>query len=241
MNLAGIDLAWQGERNPSAIAFGSIKHNRLILESLEPTVYGLARIIEQLTKQECLQGIAIDAPLIIKNDTGQRLCEKALSRDYGGRKASCHTSNKRLYPEALSVKLSTVLQTHGFNHLAPCKWQIECYPHPAIIECFNLPERLAYKKGSVAERKAGQIELARLILSLEHSKVLPLTLPKNLQGLLSATYIKSLKGISLKSNEDALDAIVCLYIAGLYSIKAGGIVYGDKALGYIFVPKMYCS
>ncbi|CAI4164027.1 hypothetical protein ALT1644_30015 [Alteromonas macleodii] len=42
-----------------------------------------------------------------------------------------------------------------------------------------------------------------------------------------ATYNESLKVISLKSNEDALDAIVCLYIAGLYSIKANGTVYGD--------------
>ena len=121
MKLAGVDLAWQGEHNPSAI-------------------------VEQLTKQADLQGIAIDAPLIINNETGQRQCEKALSRDYGGRKASCHTSNKRLYPDALSVKLSSILYTQGFEHLATSKWQIECYPHPAIIECFALPERLAYKK-----------------------------------------------------------------------------------------------
>ena len=39
MKLAGVDLAWQGEYNPSAIAIGSIKHNQLILESLEPSVY----------------------------------------------------------------------------------------------------------------------------------------------------------------------------------------------------------
>ena len=241
MKLAGIDLAWQGKHNPSAIAIGCIQNNQLVLESLEPAVYELSRIVEQLTKHGDLQGIAIDAPLIIKNELGQRECEKALSRDYGGRKASCHTSNKRLYPEALSVKLSSILQTQGFDHLATSKWQIECYPHPSLIECFDLPERLAYKKGSVADRKAGQIELANLILSLECSKVLPLILPKDIKVLLSAPYISSLKGRSLKSNEDALDAIVCLYIAGLYSIKASSITYGDADLGYIFVPQVKCN
>lgn len=240
MKLAGVDLAWQGEHNPSAIAIGSVEHNQLILESLEPAVYGLSGIVEQLTKQADLQGIAIDAPLIINNETGQRQCEKALSRDYGGRKASCHTSNKRLYPDALSVKLSSILYTQGFEHLATSKWQIECYPHPAIIECFALPERLAYKKGSVADRKAGQIELATLILSLERSRLLPLVIPNDFRGLLSEDYIHSLKGRLLKTNEDVLDAIVCLYIAGLYSINADSITYGDKELGYIFVPQGEC-
>lgn len=240
MKLAGIDLAWQGEHNPSAVAIGCIQSNQLVLESLEPTVYGLTRIVEHLTKQEGLQGIAIDAPLIIKNESGQRGCEKALSREYGSRKASCHTSNKRLYPEALSVELSSILQAQGFDHLAMNKWQIECYPHPAIIECFDLPERLAYKKGSVADRKLGQIKLARLILSLERSRLLPLLIPKEFKRHLSGEYIRSIKGRLLKTNEDALDAILCLYIAGLYSIKARSTVYGDKELGYIFVPQGSC-
>lgn len=160
-----------GRAQPPAIAIGCIKHKQLVLESLEPALYKLPRIVKHLTKQGDLQGIAIDAPLIIKNASGQRECEKALSRDYGGRKASCHTSNKRLNPEALSVELSSILQSQGFHHLVTSEWQIECSPHPAIIECFGLPERLAYKKGSVADRKAGQIELANLILSLECSKL----------------------------------------------------------------------
>lgn len=199
MKLAGVDLAWQGEYNPSAIAIGSIKHNQLILESLEPAVYGLSRIVDQLTEQVDLQGIAIDAPLIINNETGQRGCEKALSRDYGGRKASCHTSNKKLYPNALSVRLSSILQTQGFKHLSLCKWQIECYPHPAIIECFDLPERLAYKKGSVADRKAGQNELAKLILSLERSRLLPLVIAYT--GAIR-TSIPALSGHPFRFNPD---------------------------------------
>ena len=120
------------------------------------------------------------------------------------------------------------------------KWQIECYPHPAIIECFDLPERLAYKKGSVADRKLGQIELAKLILSLECSRLLPLFIPKNLKRHLSHEYIRSLKGRLLKTNEDALDAIMCLYIAAIYSINAKSTAYGDKELGYIFVPQESC-
>ncbi|MGC9492132.1 DUF429 domain-containing protein, partial [Vibrio genomosp. F10] len=103
MKLAGIDLAWQGDKNPSAIAIGSLGGSNLILEQLEPAILGMSNILEVIANQKEISGIAIDAPLVIKNQTGQRECEKSLSRDYGSRKASCHTSNLSLYPDALSV------------------------------------------------------------------------------------------------------------------------------------------
>ena len=240
MRLAGVDLAWHGEKNSSAIAIGRINENHLQIEALEPAIVSLPRIIELLSTTHELSGVAIDAPLIIKNYVGQRSCERALSHDYGSRKASCHTSNMTLYPEALSVRLSSKLREVGFNHMASDKWQIECYPHPAIIECFGLPERLAYKKGRVADRKSGQIALASLILSLEQSPVLAIKIPQHVKLLLSQSYIASLKGRELKANEDALDSMICLYIAALYHTKAGGVTYGNRNEGYIWVPKIKC-
>ena len=44
--------------------------------------------------------VAIDAPLIILNETGQRACETAVGKRYGNRHASCHTSNMTLYPDS---------------------------------------------------------------------------------------------------------------------------------------------
>lgn len=178
--------------------------------------------------------------MIIENQTGQRECEKLLSRDYGSRKACCHTSNQSLYPEALSVSLSSSLQLLGYQHLSSVRWQIECYTHPAIIECFGLPERLAYKKGRVADKKAGQIKLASFILALENSSVLSLQLPEQVKELLSAIYVQGLKGSALKSNEDALDSIICLYIAGLYHSRVLNMTYGDARQGYIWVPQVKC-
>lgn len=240
MKLAGIDLAWHGDKNPSAIAIGTLSGSNLILERLEPAILGVSNILELVVNQKDISGIAIDAPLVIENQTGQRECEKALSRDYGARKASCHTSNLSLYPDALSVNLSSSLQSLGYEHLSSDLWQIECYPHPTIIECFGLPERLAYKKGSVADKKAGQIKLASFILALEHSSVLSLQIPEQVKVFLSAPYIESLKGKALKSNEDALDSIICLYIAGLYQVQISSVTYGDASQGYIWVPQVKC-
>ncbi|MCO7187434.1 MULTISPECIES: DUF429 domain-containing protein [unclassified Pseudoalteromonas] len=240
MKLMGLDLAWHSEKNPSAAAVGRLDNGVLSLEELEPALFGLGDILAFISNQPLLTGIAIDAPLIIENQTGQRECEKQLSRDYGSRKASCHTSNTTLYPAAASVDLSLALQDKGFGHLALAQWQIECYPHPAMIECFELPERLLYKKGEVATRKAGQIALASLITQLASSPVLALEVPESFSHILSEDYIESLSGQALKGNEDALDAIFCLYIAGLYQIKVPGITYGCDQQGYIWVPQVQC-
>ncbi|WP_235576781.1 DUF429 domain-containing protein [Pseudoalteromonas sp. P1-9] len=229
-------MAWHSEKNPTAIAKGHLKGNILTLTSIEPALTSVESIINYLVQDPQPIGIAIDAPLIINNIQGQRECEKALSKDYGSRKASCHTSNQTLYPNTLSVQLANGLLRDGYKHLSNSKWLIECYPHPAIIECFDLPERLLYKKGTVAEKKAGQIKLAELILQLSKSDVLALTIPSELTILLNPKHIKSLKGKALKTNEDALDAIICLYIAGLYQIDCKSITYGDVSSGYIWTP-----
>ena len=44
MKLAGVDLAWQSEKNPTAIAYGHLKGRELSITSLEPAVYGIDRV-----------------------------------------------------------------------------------------------------------------------------------------------------------------------------------------------------
>lgn len=236
MRLAGIDLAWHGDSKPSAIATGILNDNQIVLDALDPAVVGLDSISDFLTGLESLEGIAIDAPLIIKIKTGQRPCETEVGTEYGARGASCHATNLTLYPDAFSVRLSETLSAIGFHHLGSEKWQIECYPHPAIIEIFGIDYRLKYKKGNVAEKKEGQKILASYLLQLFKSKTLKLTIPDKFQQPFQPDHIDSLGGESLKSNEDALDAVVCLYIAASYAKKTTHQIFGDTQHGYIWVP-----
>jgi predicted RNase H-like nuclease len=236
MILCGIDLAWFPNKNPTAMATGNLSNAVITVTDIQPAVFGIESILDALINTEDLQGVAIDASLIINNETGQRPCEKEVSKFYGSRKASCHASNTKLYPDAASVYLSQRLESNGLKHLNRDRFQIECYPHPAIIEIFNLPERLKYKKGRVLEKKSGQKMLASLIRSLASHDVLQLDIPNEFDHYFDETFIDSLKGKALKSNEDALDAIVCLYIAGLYAVGAEGRTFGDVENGYVWVP-----
>lgn len=243
MNLIGIDQAWQSEKNTSAAAVGKLDGNALSIHELRKDLDSIGAIMEFVGGYPDVMGLATDAPLIINNLTGQRSCEKELSQVYGARKASCHTSNLTLYPTAPSVELGNRLVRHGYSHLGrpqDSRWQVECYPHPAIIEMFGLGERLPYKKGKVADKKQGQIKLAGLIRRLADSPVLGLSVDPRFDSYLEEFSIANKRGAALKKNEDTLDAIICTYIAGLYARDAASSIFGSADEGYIYVPQAYC-
>lgn len=237
MILAGIDLAWKGDEKPSAIAVGQLTGRTLSVREIEPALIGLESLLEFMEGCGRLHGVAVDASLIIHNKTGQRPCEKELARVYASRGAACHASNLTLYPDPFSVRFSRELEFRGFAHLAKKQWQIECYPHPSLIEIFSLPKRLKYKKGKVEEKKQGQCRLAELLTSLSGSSRLKLAIPDGSSHHVDPLYIENLKGQSLKTNEDALDAMICLYVAALYASGAQHHLFGNTTTGYIWVPR----
>lgn len=157
-------------------------------------------------------------------------------------KASCHACNLTLFPTSNAVLLGNYLQAGGFGHLAPPgqPWQLECYPHPALIEIFQLPERLLYKKGRVADKRQGQARLAGLLLSLAQSQRMALHIGPLFLSYLDSGRIQTLRGAALKHNEDVLDAMVCLYIAALYQAANAERVFGCTGQGYVYVPQGPC-
>lgn len=243
MKLVGFDLAWRSERNTTAAAFGDLNGRCLQLTDICPALSDLGEVKSVIQSEDTLFGIAIDAPLIINNKSGQRECERLVSKDYGRRGASCHTSNLNLYPNPESVELSRYLKERGYEHLqnaAKGKFQIECYPHPAIIEIFGLRQRLAYKKGRISNKKQGQIQLSRYIKALGKSRVISLIISEEWRKFLEEEHIRSLTGTVLKFNEDVLDSIMCLYICALFAISSAHTTYGSITDGYIYVPKQKC-
>lgn len=241
-SIAGIDLAWMGAHNPTALAWGHVHGSQLTLEGVAQNLFGPADILTALKAIPNLHGVTIDGPTIINNHRGQRACERELVSVYGGRKAGCHASNLTLYPQPEGVALSLELEQLGFQHLAaPSRpWQLEVYPHPALIEIFGLSERHRYKKGAVDQRRAGQMQLAAMLMTLQKSPVLALKIRDELQRFFDASVISTLRGRALKHNEDALDAVICLYIGALYQHGQRTRIFGARDSGFIYVPQRLC-
>ena len=187
--------------------------------------------------------LAIDAPLIIENLTGQRPCETAVGRVYGRREASCHTSNRRLYPSAASVELAKELVAAGYIH-APragtdaAKILLEVYPHAGLVALFDLAKSLKYKKGSAAQKRLGLGVLTRYLRQL--TLAVPVVRDNPRFAALMAVRLAELGGRGLKAHEDKLDAFFCAYLAYYFWYWRLDRVemFGDVTSGYIANPKL---
>ncbi|RMA80996.1 DUF429 domain-containing protein [Umboniibacter marinipuniceus] len=232
--LVGADLAWRLEKNNSALALMDASHGVLTLCEVIPTIIGSFDVLAKIDEWQPA-GLAIDAPLVVKNQTGMRKCERELNRVYRAKYAGCHPSNLNLYPRQEIGHFSYLLRQQGFEHLAEERWQIECYPHPTLIEWFQLERRLAYKRGTVDHRRAGQIALVELLNEWVSGG--KFVVAKSVEYLFESKRIECLKGKSLKINEDALDAIICGLVAGCYHFRRMHYCFGNVDDGYIWVPK----
>jgi predicted RNase H-like nuclease len=241
----GVDFAWQSERNATGIAVACGDKRGADVVHIASGVRGLDDVIdavEQHAAQDTV--VAIDAPLIIRNETGRRRCETEISRRFGAKHASAHSSNLTLYPDPRTHALVRQLEEIGFRHevrqerVGRGRWFFEVYPHPAHVVLFELETILKYKAKSRRLRALRLSEFARLkslLVSLEQADP-PLYM--GAAAFLVSTDLQTLRGQGLKDHEDALDAWFCAYLAlhVWYWGAERNEVVGDFESGYIVLP-----
>ncbi len=228
----GIDLAWSDRNSSGVCALDGT--GRVVDERTLHDDDGIVGWVESLLGGAAV--VAVDAPLQVPNATGRRPCERELGARYGGRKAGPHPSNRTLLEGRMGrvrgEDLAARLEALGFAG----PWQrgartvMEVYPHPGLVEVFCLPQRLRYKKGKVAERRAGLAALAALLDRLRDADP-PLLGP-------ALPEIEALRGRALKALEDRLDARFCAWVASVWARHGTARVhlFGDPAGGHIAVP-----
>lgn len=196
--------------------------------------------------------IAVDAPTIIPNKTGMRLPDRLAHRYFRRYHAGCYPANLGRPFAARTLEFGQHLESMGFVHQPnlgspqrPGRYQLEVFPHAAMIHLFQLDRILKYKKGKLAERRAELLRLRDLMRSRLPTLTPALYLP-TLQESQAATVASGgldlpeipFGGRALKSVEDQLDSLICAYVAAHWwhwgQVK--NWVLGDRATGYIVVP-----
>jgi predicted RNase H-like nuclease len=244
-SFVGVDLAWASEGNNTGLAAFHGNEEGADAVHIGEGRYSLDSIVDFiLANQAETTVVAIDAPLIISNHIDRRPCESEISRRFGKAHAGAHSSNLSLYPNARSVQLAQRFEGLGFRHCRDPgsrwsrdgKWFFEVYPHPAQVVFFERDFIIRYKKGRVDARRSGLEELRteiRVRILGNKSFRQSLLLNKFL-----TTDLNSLRGQTLKCHEDALDAIVCSFLA--FHLWRWGWerseMVGDLETGYIVVP-----
>ncbi len=167
MKYLGIDLAW----STGATGLALLNSNgNLVASGHVVTDTEIDRWIDNMAGAPLV--VAVDAPLVVPNETGARDGEKQLASEFGAFGAGPYSSSHKTLGEGPSRAMRLAAR-HGWRvdpatpigvgRPTVC---LEVYPHPALVSLFNLPYRLAYKKGSAAHRRSGLEQMVELLESL---------------------------------------------------------------------------
>lgn len=203
--------------------------------------------------------VAVDAPTLIPNQTGMRECDRLAHRYFGKYHAGCYPANlsrpfaqrtvavgKRLealgcvHDPNLGLLSSTQVSTADANPESGQKqpsgrYQLEVFPHAAMLHLFQLNRILKYKKGRLAERRVELVRLRNLIIHVFPALTPSFSSSIDFESLLPAI---PHKGKEMKAVEDQLDSFICAYVSAhwWYWGLEKNWVLGDRSTGYIVVP-----
>jgi predicted RNase H-like nuclease len=244
MKFLGIDLGWKSQ--PSGLCYLQLIDGQLQLLDLDrkETIADILTWIDICVQPGEPALIAVDAPTLIPNATGSRLPDKLTHKYFGKYHAGCYPANLGLPFAERTVNFGLELETRGFAHAPtiepqkPDRYQIEVFPHPAIVNLFNLERILKYKKGRLSDRRLELIKLYNYILDILPNLEPPLR-SLHLGG--SFPNVIPTTGAALKATEDQLDSLICAYVAAhwWYWGSQRNLVLGDRTTGYIVIPKEF--
>lgn len=240
MHFVGVDLAW-GDRKPTGLAVldadgqlvsvATVTSDDEIVESLAPYVDG-----------DCL--VAIDAPLIVVNKTGNRPAEAELNKDFARFDAGAHPSNTgkpEFSGQPRGARIAGRLGLDMNPRSGRARRAIEVYPHPATVALFRLGRTLKYKNKPGRDFEQLLAELL-VLLGLVEGLVAadpPLKVTSPAWTALRAAVETAARKSELRVVEDQVDAVICAYVA-LFAARRPEqtATYGDFETGYIVTPAL---
>jgi predicted RNase H-like nuclease/ppGpp synthetase/RelA/SpoT-type nucleotidyltranferase len=237
MYFVGLDLAW-GEKNQTGVA-AIDSSGRVLHVGVAQDDNDIAAAIEPYVSGDCL--VAIDAPLIVKNPTGHRPCERDLNRDFQRFEAGARPAftERPEFKHPRGARIASALGLDLDPSSSSGRRAIEVYPHPATIALFGLDKTLKYKRGTFDDRQRELLKLMTFIEELDSAS-------PRLRANRNVGWVELRKRIEaatrpgqLDRDEDPVDALLCAYIALYWYHRPEDVtIYGDFASGYIVTPSL---
>jgi predicted RNase H-like nuclease len=185
--------------------------------------------------------VAIDMPIATVPFSTRRVADAAISTAFGGAGCSAH-SPTAVRPGALGAELTKQFRDAGFvllgtdSEVRTTRAMIEAYPHPALLSLLGAAYRIPYKVGKSTRYWPWQTVRERIGSLLNQFTLIECALAAQIGGirvpLPAADRVFSLT--ELKRYEDALDALVCGWVAIQFT-AGNAVAYGD-ATAAVWVP-----
>jgi predicted RNase H-like nuclease len=253
MLFIGVDLAWEeGTELRPANETGLVCLGRTGAVLAAGWVRGLDETLAWIAAVsgdgDCL--VAVDAPLVVNNATGQRLCEKQVGQRYGRWQVSANTTNLSS-PRHAGVALLSRLASQGWRYTDGLagppetgRHVFECYPYTTLVGVEELgytQERPRYKRKPKTMPTAAWRPLRAAACDELLTRLATLTTADPPLILESHPVTEALLGepsplthAAYKHREDLIDAAVCAWTASLwsrYGFDRCQVLGGDDGVG----------
>jgi len=240
MHFVGLDLAWSEKKQTGVAAIDS--GGRLLDVGIAGDDASIIDAIAAYVGDDCL--VAIDAPLIVKNQSGYRAAETMFNRDFQKFDAGAYPANtgNPLFNPPRAAVLAEALGLNMDPASGAQRRAIEVYPHPASVVLFELEKTLKYKNKqgrTFDERQRELLKLMTLIEGLDHASP-RLRVNHNMNWVALRKRVEAAtRPAQLDRDEDPVDAVLCAYVALYWYHRPEDVtVYGDFATGYIVTPTL---
>ncbi|QNE22610.1 DUF429 domain-containing protein [Kribbella qitaiheensis] len=238
-HFVGVDLAW-GQRGSTGLAV--IDDSGVLRDvATRQTDEEIVSWLRPWTDGPCL--VAFDAPLIVVNPSGKRLCERLIGQYFGRYGAHCHsanTANPSFTDGSRALRIAELLGLEVDLTNNPVRRAAEVYPHPALVALFDLPKILQYKAKAGRDFNHLHSEMLRLVGYLESlaDASPPLHLDTSTEWqLIRKNLDAATRKVDLKRLEDAIDGVVCAYISWYATTHPTRTrTFGNPITGTILTP-----
>ncbi|MFI0351131.1 DUF429 domain-containing protein [Actinomadura sp. 9N407] len=232
----GVDLAWRdsdGDRVANESGVAVLDDRGRIIDAgwtrgLDATVTWIERAAADRPAL-----LFVDAPLVVTNARGQRICETQVGQRYGRWKVSANTTNAAS-PRLAGVALRERLETRGWaysdgHHGPPRAGQMvsECYPYTTLVGTTEFgydQERPRYKRKPkalpVSAWRPRRAETCDELISRLHglaTVVPPLLLDSHPVARQLTEEPSPDTDLAYKHREDLIDALICAWTATLWA------------------------
>lgn len=248
MNFIGIDLAWT-RKNETGICVINEYGEIVFYESEVFSDEHIAEIVQRFSK--CGAVVGIDAPLIIKNETGSRRAEGLVMRDrINGKRLSLFNSNRdymmkvfkcirgeeicsRIMQGDNKFKITWKLNEKGTGDYV----LFETFPTGIALGLFPEEEVIKYKIKNRIPFETTKENMINMMDRLKRLKIHGVHI-KNLDKIyVDGEIVSKLNKKQFKNLEDKVDAFLCAYAAYFhYKNPNSTRVYGDEEEGFIVIP-----
>lgn len=209
----------------------------------------MKEIVEWLEPEHGDWVIAVDAPLVVRNQNKSRAADRQASSCYGKFQAFAQSTNLnklgkdhrggQLLRELRKPKNHNTTLVERKEDINPGSLVFETYPHVVIVELFERDRIIQYKKGNKSQLHRGQQELVGCIRDrLCGGSAEPLLCADDaLEKLLRVPDVQRLRE-ELKGHEDLLDGLLCAYTAAWLDANRPSQGLGEVGNGVMITPRV---